>query len=207
VSAPGRSEALMHRSAQRGGSLSAMAAELAPSRTLSLAQQRTLLWADERQHVYALMVAPKVPGLRERLAQADVDDWDGLWTGELDAEERAAAPLFVTLKRESAFTDWLLIDAARGFGPWGALAQSRLPFLAMRAHARSLCKAQLPNGQAIRIDWMDPEVMEALLPLAAPDQLERVYAGFDALVTLGTDRWTRWSMSGARLARETTGVA
>jgi hypothetical protein len=76
----------------------------------------------------------------------------------------------------------------------------------MRTHARALCKAQLPNGQAIRIDWMDPEVMEALLPLAAPDQLERVYAGFDALVTLGTDRWTRWSVSAARLVRETTGV-
>jgi len=142
------------------------AAEPPPSRTLALAQQRESLWGDARQHVYALMVAPKVPGLRERLAQADVDDWDGLWTGELDPEERTAAPLLVTLKRESAFTDWLLIEAARGFGRWGALAQSQLPFLAMRTHARALCKAQLPNGQAIRIDWMDPEVMEALLPLA-----------------------------------------
>jgi len=27
------------------------------------------------------------------------------------------------------------------------------------------------------------------------------------LVTLGTDRWTRWSVSAARLVRETTGVA
>lgn len=183
------------------------AAESSFSRTLSLAQQRESLWADARQQAYALLVAPKVPGLRERLAQADVDDWDGLWTGELDAEERIAAPLLVTLKRESAFTDWLLVEAARGFGGWGALALSRLPFLAMRTHARALCKAQLPNGQAIRIDWMDPEVVEALLPVAAPDQLERVYAGFDVLVTLGTDRWTRWSVSAARLVRETTGVA
>jgi hypothetical protein len=183
------------------------AVEPPPLRTLSLAQQRESLWADTRHQVYAFMVAPKVPALRERLAQADVDDWDGLWTGELDPEERVAAPLLVTLKRESAFTDWLLVEAARGFGRWGALAQSRLPFLAMRTHARALCKAQLPNGQAIRIDWMDPEVLEALLPLSAPDQLERVYAGFDALVTLGADRWTRWSVSAARLVRETTGVA
>lgn len=183
------------------------AAESPPSRTLSLAQQRELLWTDTRRQVYALMVASKVPGLRERLAQADVDDWDGLWTGELDSEERAAAPVLVILKRESAFTDWLIAEAARGFGSWGALALSKLAFLAMRTHARALCKAQLPNGQAIRIDWMDPEVMDALLPVAAPDQLERVYAGFDALVTLSADRWTRWSTSGGRLMRETTGVA
>lgn len=180
---------------------------LEPAPSSTLAQQRESLWADAQQRVYALMMTAKVPGLRERLARADVDDWDGLWTGELDAEERAAAPLLVTLKRDSAFTDWLLVEAAAGFGGWGAIAQSRLPFLSMRTHGRALCKAQLPNGQAIRIDWMDPEVMEALLPVAAPDQLERVYAGFDALVTLGAQRWTRWSRDGARLLRRTTAVA
>jgi hypothetical protein len=184
-----------------------VAAETPPTRTVSLAQQRESLWADARQQVYALMVTPKVPGLRERLAQGDVDDWDSLWTGELDPEDRAAAPLLVTLKRESAFTDWLLAEAAPGFGPWGALAQSRLPFLAMRAHARALCKAQLPNGHSIRVDWMDPEIMEALLPLAAKDQLERIYAGFDSLHTLSAQHWTRWSVSAAQLVRETTGVA
>jgi hypothetical protein len=183
------------------------AAEAPPLRTLSLAQQRGSLWADAQQRVYALMVAAKVPGLRERLALADVDDWDGLWTGELDAEERAAAPVLVTLRRESAFTDWLLAEAAKTFGAWGAIAQSRLPFLAMRMHGRALCKGQLPNGQSIRIDWMDPEVMEAVLPVAAPDQLQRVYAGFDALTTIGAERWTRWSLDGARLVRQTTGVA
>jgi hypothetical protein len=181
--------------------------EAPPRTTLSLAQQRESLWADARQRVYAVMVATKVPGLRGRLAQADIDDWDGLWTGELDADERVAAPLLVTLRRQSAFTDWLLTDAAPGFGAWGVVVQSRLPFLAMRTHGRALCKAQLPNGQAIRIDWMDPEVMEALLPVAAPDQLARVFAGFDALVTVSADRWARWSVDGARLLRQVTGVA
>ncbi len=175
--------------------------------TLSLAQQRESLWADARQRVYALLLASKLPGLRERLAQGDVDDWDGLWTGELDADERVAAPVLVSLRRQSAFTDWLLLEAAAGFGGWGAMAQSRLPFLAMRTHGRALCKAQLPNGQAIRVDWMDPEVLEALLPVAAPDQLAQVYAGFDVLVTLSPDHWTRWSVSAGRLMRVSTGVA
>jgi hypothetical protein len=182
-------------------------AQAAPSQALSLAQQRESLWADARHRVYAMMVTARVPGLRERLAIGDVDDWDGLWTGELDADERAAAPVLVTLKRKSSFTDWLLTEAAQGFGGWGAIAQSKLPFLAMRTHGRALCKARLPNGQAIRVDWMDPEVMEALLPVAAPDQLQRVYAGFDALVTMSTASWTRWSLDGARLVRQTTAMA
>jgi hypothetical protein len=113
----------------------------------------------------------------------------------------------VTLKRQSAFTDWLLFEAAASFAHWGVIAQSRLSFLAMRSHARALCKAQLPNGQAIRIDWMDPEVMEALLPVAAPDQLQRMYAGFDTLVTMSADRWTRWLVNGPGLLRQATGVA
>lgn len=178
-----------------------------PSQALPLAQQRESLWADTQQRVYAALVAAHVPGLRERLAQGDVDDWDGLWTGELDALERVAAPVLVTLRRQSAFTDWLLGEAAGSFDGWGAIAQSRLPFLAMRMHGRALCKAQLPNGQAIRIDWMDPEVMEALLPVAAPDQLQRVFAGFDSLVTMRSDRWTHWSCSGGALVRRSTGVA
>ena len=178
-----------------------------PPEILSAAQQRASLWGNPRHRVYAAIVTSKVPGLRERLAQADVDDWDGLWIGELDAEERAAAPVLVTLKPQGAFTDWLLFEAAASFAGWGVIAQSALPFLAMRTHARALCKAQLPNGQAIRIDWMDPDVMEALLPVAAPDQLQRVYAGFDLLVTPGADRWTRWSVDGAHLARQVTSVA
>ena len=178
-----------------------------PLNTLSAEQQRESLWGDAQQRVYAVVVTAKVPGLRERIAQGGVDDWDGLWTGELDAAERAAAPVLVTLKRQSVFTDWLLFEVAASFADWGAIAQSRLPFLAMRSHARALCKAQLPNGQAIRIDWMDPDVMEALLPVAAPDQLQRVYAGFDTLVTMSADRWTRWSVSGAGLVRQANGVA
>ena len=178
-----------------------------PLNMLSAEQQRESLWGDAQQRVYAMIVTARVTGLRERLAQADVDDWDGLWTGELDADERAAAPLLVTLRRESPFTDWLLFEAAASFAGWGVIAQSRLPFLAMRTRARALCKAQLPNGQAIRIDWMDPDLIEALLPVAAPDQLQRVYTGFDALVTLSADRWTRWSVSGASLMRQATGVA
>jgi hypothetical protein len=185
-----------------------MATEVPPvAGPVPLAQQRTSLWADPDHRLYAAMLATKVPNLRQRLAQSgDVDDWDGLWTGELDAEERAYAPVLVTLRRESGFTDWLLGEAHASFAGWGVLVQSRLPFLAMRKHARELCKAQLPNGQAIRVNWMDPEVMEALLPVASPDELNVVYGGLDSLITFEPQRWTRWSMNDGRLQRQATTV-
>lgn len=175
-------------------------------RMLSAQQQREMLWSDARQTVYALIMGARVPGLRARFTQDAVDDWDGLWTGELDPDDRIKAPVLVTLRRESPFTDWLLDEAAADFGAWGAIALSSLPFLAMRMHGRVLCKAQLPNGQAIRIDWMDPEVMEALLPVATPDQLQRVFSGVDALLTPAPDRWTRWTHGPSGLVRDTFGV-
>ena len=53
--------------------------QAAPLEMLSAVQQRELLWSDARHNVYASIVTSKVPGLRERLAQAEVDDWDGVW--------------------------------------------------------------------------------------------------------------------------------
>lgn len=178
----------------------------APMVMRSLAQQREALWADARQRVYAALAGGRIADLRDRLASADVDDWDVLWTGELDPAERAAAPLLVTLRRVSAFTDWLLADAARDFGAWGALLLSPAPFLVVRERGRALCRAQLPNGQSIRVDWMDPQVLEVLLTAASPDQLQRAFASIDALVSLAPDRWTRWSAPLGRLSRDATGV-
>lgn len=180
--------------------------DAASQATLSLAQQREALWADARQRVYAALVGARIAGLGERLAVADVDDWDLLWTGELDPAERDAAPVLVTLRRASAFTDWLLADAAREFGAWGALVLSPASFLVVRERGRALCRAQLPNGQSTRVDWMDPEVMEVLLSAASPDQLQRAFASIDAFVSLAPDRWTRWSAPLGRLQRQTTGV-
>lgn len=181
-------------------------ADAAPAATLSLAQQVEALWADARRRVYAALVGARIADLQQRLAGADVDDWDVLWTGELDPVERASAPVLVTLRRDSAFTDWLLADAARDFGAWGVLVLSPASFLVVRERGRALCRAQLPNGQSIRVDWMDPEVIEVLLSAASPDQLQRAFASIDALVSLTPDRWTRWTVQLGRLGRQTTGV-
>lgn len=178
----------------------------APAVALSLAQQRESLWADHRLKVYAVIRGSRVPGLRERLARADVADWHGLWTGELEPEEQVAAPLLVLLRPVSAFTDWLITQAAQDFPAWGVLVLSASPFMAMRAHGRALCKAQLPGGESLRLDWADPEVLSILLPVAPLPQLQRVFSGMETVVAPEIGRWTRWTLPLGRLQAQHTAV-
>lgn len=176
-----------------------MATAEPPVAALSPAQLREALWADHRLKVYAVLRGSRIADLRERLSRADVSDWHGLWTGELEPEERAAAPVLVLLRPVSAFTDWLLAKAALDFPGWGLLVHSASPFLTLRAHGRSLCRAQLPDGQTLRLDWADPEVLAALLPLAPLPQLQRIFAGLETLIAPEVGRWTRWSLPLGRL--------
>ncbi len=183
-----------------------MATGETPPVALSLAQQRESLWADHRLKVYAVIRGSRIAGLRERLARADVADWHGLWTGELEPEEQAAAPVLVLLRPVSAFTDWLIAKGALDFPAWGVLVLSANPFLAMRAHGRALCKAQLPGGEPLRLDWADPEVLGVVLPAAPLPQLQRVFSGMDAVVAPEVGRWTRWSLPLGRLQVQHTAV-
>lgn len=171
-----------------------------PAATLSPAQLKAALWSDADQRVYALVRGRCIADLPARLEQAqagdELDDFDCLRPGALSAAERAAAPWLVQLKRDSALTDWLLFAADRDHGAaagreggWGLIARSALPFLALRAHARELGRARLPDGREIALEWMDPEVLQALLASAAPDQLDRAFAGVDEFIVAGAAQW------------------
>ena len=170
---------------------------------LTLLQQRQALWADPRQTVYAVVMGERVRDLPQRLQAAAIDDWDRLWTGELEPAEVQAAPVLLALPRESAFTDWLLGQADADIGPWGLLLLSPRPFLAVRLHSRRLCEAVLPDGENLRLDWMDPEVLQALLPTVTPDTLQRLFSELSTLVLLDRQRWTWLSLSAGHLVQRT----
>lgn len=177
-----------------------MSGSAADGPALSLEQQRRDLWADESLAVYAVILGSRVDGLRERLAAAEVDDWDSLWTGEIDNAELDTAPHLIRLRRESPFSDWLTAEAAQAFPEWGLFVRTKLPFLAMRTRGRALCRAQRPDGQALRLDWADPPTLLALLPLAPREQLERVFESMHSFVIAGSDAWLRLSVNVGRLS-------
>lgn len=182
------------------------AAASADATALSLEQQLQSLWSDATLNVFAVILGNRVPQLAARLNEADIEDWDLLWTGELEAAERAAAPHLVHLRRTSVFTDWLLREAGAAHGAWGLLLRSRRPFLAMRTHGRALCEASLADGSALRLDWADAEVLGAVLPLCAPYQLQPVFAPLESIVVTGPTEWTRWSLDLGRLQTQRSGV-
>lgn len=169
---------------------------------LSQAQLKATLWADGALQVYALVLGRRVPELAGRLAAADaagaLGSYDCLWPGALTPEQRRQAPYLATLRQDSPFTDWLVHQAA-DFGDWGVLMRSAAGFLPMRSHCRALCKARLGSGQEIALDWMDPPVLRALLPLASADQVEQILAPMQALVLVGTDAWTLCTQQSGRL--------
>lgn len=177
---------------------------------LSAAQHKAALWNDAALNVYAVVMGSRVVGLPARLEQAEASP-PGLEThclraGALSPAEQAAAAHLVRLPPESAFTDWLLGEAAAGHGDWGVLARSRLGTIAMRSHARALCQAQTATGEAIKLDWMDPAVLRLLLPLAPPEQLRQIFEPLDSLSILEATRWTHFRLALGRLQTEVVDV-
>ena len=183
-----------------------MSSQTAALPALSSAQLKSGLWADNLLQVYALVVGRQIGGLPERLAEADaaaqLASYDCLWPGALSPARRQQAPFLVRLKQQSEFTDWLLNEAAAGFGEWGVILRSNRSFLAMRSHCREGSKARLPGGQDIALEWMDPAVLRALLPLAPNDQVEELLSPFDSLVITGARAWTFCTQKFGRLTMQ-----
>lgn len=172
----------------------------------SPAQLKSSLWADERVQVYALIVGRQVGELPERLAAAghagELDSYDCLWPGALGPERRRQAPYLVRLVQESPFTDWLLFEAAAGFGEWGVVLRSNRSFLAMRSHCRECARARQADGQEVALEWMDPPVLRTLLPLAPGDQVEELLGPIETVVVTGTGAWTFCSQKFGRLTMQ-----
>jgi hypothetical protein len=158
--------------------------------SLAPAQHKAQLWADGERHVYAVVMGSRVPDLGVRLGTATVIDYDCLVPGALAPDKQASSPYLVQLKRESEFTDWLLFEACGSFGDWGVLALSPARRLVVRAHLRELLQARLPEGAIIDLDWMDPAVLQAILPLFDAAGLSAFMGPVQSLVIAGAAQWT-----------------
>ncbi|HSI61224.1 MAG TPA: DUF4123 domain-containing protein [Ideonella sp.] len=174
---------------------------------LAPAQHKAALWADAALQVDAVISGERVPGLPARLAGADVADFDCLLPGALPAELQRRAPYLVRLRRDAAFTDWLLFEAAAGLPDWGLLVSSATRFMGLRSHLRSLGEAQTPQGQTIPLAWMDPTLLRALLPLFSPAQLEAFFGPVQALVIPGPAAWTTATLQLGRLSWQSAALA
>jgi len=170
---------------------------------LDPAQLKEQLWADPAQQVHAVLMGSQLPGLSARLpgelAAGELDDYDCLLPGALTPAQQEAAPYMARLRQDAAFTDWLLFEAASGFGAWGVLATSHAPMMALRSHLRGLRQARLPDGSSITLDWMDPSIMQLLLPLFDAATLAAFMGPVGMWVMPGDGQWTVARASAGRL--------
>jgi hypothetical protein len=174
---------------------------------LTPAQIKAQLWADARRQVHAVAMSARIPDLAQRLAAADVIDYDCLLPGVLSAEEQRRAPYMIQLAEQSAFTDWLLFEAVAGLGEWGVVVLSDAQRLPLRAHLRSLRQATLPDGQRIDLDWMDPAVLDVLLPLFDAAGLLTFMGPMQAFVIPRPDDWSTFEISAGQLQRHRARLA
>lgn len=174
--------------------------------TLSRAQLKASLWADDRLRVYAVPMGTRIPDLPAMLEGAQLPDHHCLRPGALSEAEAQRAAYLVQLGRESPFTDWLLFEAA-ALGDWGVLVRSASPMIALRGHLRGLCQAQAPDGRGIELDWMDPEILRALLPLFGARELAAFMGPMQSLTIPGAGSWTQYGVLAGQLQMRQTTVA
>ena len=179
---------------------------LAPA-SLSPAQLKAQLWADDAQQVFAVVMGERVPDLPTRLAAADLLNHDCLLPGALSPAAQRRAPYLVQLKRESVFTDWLLFEASATLGDWGVLLSSAARRLQLRGHLRGLLQALMPDGRRIELEWMDPAVLRILLPLFDVAGLSEFFGPVGSVSVAGADRWFTASATQGRLTTHTTALA
>lgn len=176
---------------------------IVPLPALAPAQHKAQLWADDSQQVFAVVMGERVPDLPARLAGADVIDHDCLLPGALEPELQRRAPYLVQLKRESAFTDWLLFEAGAGLGDWGVLVCSPAKRLFLRSHLRGLLQARTPEGQQIALDWMDPQVLQIILPRFDAAALSAFMGPVQSYVIAGAQHWFTASLNLGQLQSRT----
>lgn len=157
----------------------------------SHAQLKSMLWASEVSHVFAVIDGAVVPQLQEKLEKADVVGWDCLWRGALPPEKAAVAPCLAELAPQGEFTTWLLNEASEAYPGWGLLAAGPMNLLTMREHCRSLLQAGMPDGSTRKWTWFDPALWAPLLSKLDPMQLDEAFGQVTDWVTVTPQKW-RW---------------
>lgn len=173
---------------------------MAGAGSFSYAQLKSALFARDGGRVHAVIDGRVVPGLPQRLQEADTNGWDCLERGALSREAMAQAAYIAELRPEVPFTDWLLGEAPGTFPGWGLVMVSTRPLLPMREHCRDLDDVITPDGERRPWRWFDPELLGILLPTLSPSQLDVLFAAGQQIVLPTAQGWTWHTLEDGVLA-------
>ena len=139
--------------------------------------------------LYAVLCGAHLTGLQALLRQLGADRCDSLWTGLLEPREGAESPLLCRVPRGGDLQEWLFRQLCGDLAHIGVLLLSGASYLQVRAHCRDLCFARSSDGEALRLDWMDPQVLELLLPLLELRQANELLGPHAQLLIPGAQSW------------------
>jgi len=167
---------------------------------MSYAQLKAALWNRSGARVHAVVDGLVLPGLPQRLAEAEVTGFDCIERGALSPQQAARAAYVAELRADSPFTDWLLGEAVKVHPGWGVVMITSHSLLQVREHCRSLAQVATPEGERRALRWWDAEVLCVLLPALRPSQLDEFFGIGQTLVLPARDAWTWHAMEQGTLA-------
>jgi len=134
-----------------------------------------LLFSEEDEDVeaYAVLDGASIPDLLEHLYADPRPEFVCLYRGELEPDIAEVAPYLVRLRRDTPFTDWLLVE---GWGKhWGIFAITTANLMTMRKHFRTFLMVKTTEGKSLYFRYYDPRVLPRFLPTCTAEEIATVF--------------------------------
>jgi hypothetical protein len=152
----------------------------------------SIFFSDPDLHVFAILDGAGIPDLLEQLETA-APEHVCLYRGELSEDLASAAPYLVRLLPDTPFTEWLLLE---GWGEhWGIFLRTKGDLKETRKHARTLLMVKGPDGERLYFRFFDPRVFAMFLPVATPEQIEKITGPLEDIFFESTDPSTLQAVS------------
>jgi hypothetical protein len=124
------------------------------------------------RETYVVLDAARDDGIFPNLANFDTEDLC-LYRGDKAIELANVAPYLINLKREDAFTQWLLMN---GWGKsWGIFLQSSASFKELHRHFRKFLMVYDETGTPLYFRYYDPRVLRVYLPTCNESELQILF--------------------------------
>lgn len=127
---------------------------------------------DTKKNVYSVIDGAVLPALLGKLEEHEGES-TCLFRGELPFDLAEAAPYLVKLKKDDAFTLWLLKESLES--TCCIFAHSDKKFIKLRKHFRSFMKIEGPDGKRLLFRFYDPCVLRAFLPVCTPENNDMMF--------------------------------
>ncbi len=127
---------------------------------------------EPEREVYAILDAARDESIYRELIKSDAE-YCCLYRGDQAEELAEVAPYLVHLRKDAAFTFWLV---SQGWGQsWGIFLKSAATLNELRRHFRRFLMVYDPDGKPLYFRYYDPRVLRVYLPTCNAEELRIIF--------------------------------